>query len=429
MNASLWQIENVTKLSRRSIAGWGFLSASLVRRNLDVDELTLSGTVADVYADPVFNFGDEIVLWRGAVRWWVGWVTQLPAFGSAPSEVRTFVASGAWWWLQQTIYQQPRTVWMNEGVDEAAEKTTVTVLQRASDGSAINMADQVEVGLQYAIDQGAPIEIGPLALAQYAPLDEARDLTCAELVRRALRWSPDSVGWWEYSTSTPTFRLDRRANLSTADIALPPGDSVVSEFSVRPRYDLKVNRVLLIYERTGVRDDDTQFNFLTTDVAGTGGDGFGCFVATVRLGFVNDEPEPLPTGLAAALLAAIGTLQWEGEVVAIEDDCSGLAEPGRVLNLANGRVEWDTMSATVQEVVEELLTGRTRINFGPATHLGVDELIAILRQARSRQADTGVADSLGGGSPPAGGSSGGLGGQAVTLQLCGGGEVRVLKAP
>lgn len=427
MNASLWQLENVTTGQRRTLAGWGFSTASLARRNLDVDELTLSGTVADVFADLLFGYLDKVILWRGSVRYWVGWVTQLPAYASAATEARTYVASGAWWWLEHTIYQQPRTVWINDGDDEATEKTGVTVLQLDGAGAAINIAAQVEVGLQYAIDQGAPLAIGTLTLSQFAPLDEARDLTCAEVVRRSLRWSPDSVGWWEYDTGTPTFRLDRRGNLSAESVSLVPGEAGgVTEFSLRPRYDLRVGRVLLNYERTGVRADESQYNYITSDAAGAGGDGVGTFVATIRLGFVGGAAELVPSGLAAHLYGALSVLQWEGEVVVREDDCTGVVVPGVVLNLADGRAEWETMGATVQELTEALLVGDTRIGFGPAAHLGTDELLDIVRQSRARQGDTGQSGSNGSGSPPPGGG-GGLGGQSIELQLCGGGTVRVLK--
>jgi hypothetical protein len=91
------------------------------------------------------------------------------------------------------------------------------------------------------------------------------------------------------------------------------------------------------------------------------------------------EAEPVPTGLAQALLDAVGVLQYDGALELTEPECSGAAAPGALLNLTGGRAEWTTMAAQVQRVEEAIDLGRTRIVVGPGKHLGHGDLQELLR--------------------------------------------------
>ena len=64
-----------------------------------------------------------------------------------------------------------------------------------------------------------------------------------------LRWSPDAVTWFDYTTSPPTFHCDARANLETQPLALNGGD-LIRDLRVNPRYDLLTPYVLINYEQT-----------------------------------------------------------------------------------------------------------------------------------------------------------------------------------
>jgi hypothetical protein len=95
--------------------------------------------------------------------------------------------------------------------------------------------------------------------------------------------------------------------------------------------------------------------------------------------------EPVPAGLAQALLDAVGTLQYDGVVELTEEECSGLATPGALLNLTGGRAEWTTMAAQVQRVVEAIDLGQTRVTVGPGKHLGHSDLAELLRVNSQRR--------------------------------------------
>lgn len=101
--------------------------------------------------------------------------------------------------------------------------------------------------------------------------------------------------------------------------------------------------------------------------------------------------EPRPVGLAAALLASCSALQYEGHIVLDQDECASGLQPGTVLNLTGGRPEWASMRALVQQVAEDIDAGRTSVVFGPAAHLGVADLVTLLRALRTRKSCTGWA--------------------------------------
>jgi len=103
------------------------------------------------------------------------------------------------------------------------------------------------------------------------------------------------------------------------------------------------------------------------------------------------EPgEVPPTGVAAAQFAALSVLQFEGMTLKMEEECSGFAGPGNVLNLTGGRAEWTTMNATIQSVTENIDAGTTAIAIGPAKHLGVGDMIEQQRIERRPEGNTGM---------------------------------------
>jgi hypothetical protein len=93
----------------------------------------------------------------------------------------------------------------------------------------------------------------------------------------------------------------------------------------------------------------------------------------------------VPAGLAQALLDAVGILAYDGFVELTEEECSGLAAPGALLNLSGGRAEWATMAAQVQRVEEWVDLGRTRVTVGPGKHLGHADLAELLRVNSQRR--------------------------------------------
>ena len=93
--------------------------------------------------------------------------------------------------------------------------------------------------------------------------------------------------------------------------------------------------------------------------------------------------EPVPTGLAAQLLAAVNPLQYEGSYTVVNTEVPVASALGIVLNLTGSNQDtWATMNALVQEIEDNLDTGRTTFKFGPAEHLTIHDLIEQIRALR-----------------------------------------------
>ncbi len=93
--------------------------------------------------------------------------------------------------------------------------------------------------------------------------------------------------------------------------------------------------------------------------------------------------------MAAQLLEAFSTPHYQGTVSILEDECSGDRGLGNVLNLTGGRPEWGTMKAVIQQMTEDLDTGRTTYTVGPPEHLGPQDLIELQRCDRRPEGNTG----------------------------------------
>lgn len=98
-----------------------------------------------------------------------------------------------------------------------------------------------------------------------------------------------------------------------------------------------------------------------------------------------EEGDPQPIGLAQYLYEQVKDLQYSGRFVLSEDEVSGRVRIGKLLNLMGGLEEWTAMRGMVQSVTEHLERGRTEIEFGPPEHLGVQDIIELLKVGRRRR--------------------------------------------
>jgi hypothetical protein len=103
-----------------------------------------------------------------------------------------------------------------------------------------------------------------------------------------------------------------------------------------------------------------------------------------------EEGEPIPVGVAEAIFNALNRLEWRGEVVRVQAECTGWARVGMVLNISGGRGEWANMDAIIQSVEEDLDAGLTRVTIGPAEQLAPQDFIELLRMNRRPEGNTGA---------------------------------------
>ncbi len=371
-----WTLQKASE-TPQSLGDLGVTFARMNFRSLAPDELVFGIERTDVLADPIFADADILTLRKDRVIWFIGRVTKLPAQGSGKSEADEYTVSGPWWYLENIVYQQARAIANGSFTGFNSVNTSHVILQQDANSNKITTGAQITAVVTYATTQGAPIAAGSIPVFVSAPLDEVRDLTCAECIKHSLAWSPDAVSWFDYSSGVPILNIAARAFLSSISKDVTAGN-LIDTFSITPRGDLVPNGVVLVYEKTKTDANGVAYTDTSTDFVGPLS-GIGVIVATIQLtGNGTDTPEPDPIGLAAALYASLVTLQYDGDLVTKEVDCAGDLRPGKVLNLTNGRTVWASMNALIQTVSEDLLHGVTTATFGPPSHLSPQDFVNML---------------------------------------------------
>ena len=505
--------------TEKSVSDWGLSAVTRERVNQAPDLVTFRAAATLSDGDPIFAHGSTIKLKRAGVPWFYGRVISVPGRAAAKIEEQLYVVAGPWWYLENLVFQQAWQTTNGTDTTLIATNKSRLILGQKADGTKLATGAAIAEVLVYATARGVPITVGTISPNAIAPYAEALDRSCAEVIRNLLRWTPDAMVTFDYSTAPfPTLSICRRADAAT--LALPAYGAPISGLDLTPRYDLQAPTVVLKFEQTNDIDNDT-FTSLIVQAAPSDatGDELGALVMTLDLagaratyqkqpvttavipasdtasdviawwkgkfpwltdfadadlsvvsgtqsvtienptaypgltvadvpnellsgsvaawmnlsaapvlvqatlkysGASSDEAsavfdannkrivytrvrgtnaetqtysrltsateaEAVPSGLAAALYAAVSVLQYDGTIELTEQECTGVGAPGVLLNLTGGRAEWATMAAQIQRVEEKLDLGLTKITVGPAKHLGHSELTTWLRANRSRR--------------------------------------------
>ena len=253
----------------------------LVRRRasaaLDTVSFTVPARAAD--APPLYPYGTVLKILRAGTTWFVGRVTRTPASADGRAHRHAYELGGPWWHLDHLVYQQPWTV--RGGA--ATALSSKLILGQGLDGSARTSGQVIADALDYAVAAGAPFQRGTVLDGFAVPLDQVSDVTCAEVIRKTLRWHPDAVAWFDYSTvPLPTVHIRARGDLPAA--ALPYGVGTVRIGDITRHDELYAPAVVIHYEAMGA-DDGQAYTDVVTDAAPAGATGaeFGAVVLTIPL--------------------------------------------------------------------------------------------------------------------------------------------------
>ncbi len=371
----------------------------LVRRRVsqgaDVCLVQVDGQA--VGTPPVFAHGETVVIARNGMTWFAGRVTAVTTSGDGEAQGQVYRLSGPWWFLEQLVARQRWSVRGGAG----SAWTSRLILGQAVDGSPLTTGEVIAQTLQGVVDAGAPLQAGVIEPDLIPPFDEVRELTCAEVVQAMLRWHPDCVAWFDYSTApTPTWHCRKRGSLP--EVTLAVGSAPVAAVrGVTARHDLAVPAVVLNYEVWVEGEGGAALLDIVTDAAPAGATGreFGAVVGTIPLhavGTVTDAAAAVRAlvgggtegtgGRAAGYLAAWAAVPYSGSIVLVEGrgELGGAgAGLGSVLNLTgSGAADWATMRALVVEEEVRVATGTTVLRFGPEAGAGKEGLSAALRVTR-----------------------------------------------
>jgi len=246
-----WTIQSGT--TEKLVGDWGFtqLKRKLVSQGQDELTFLAEGAAADG-PSPFTPFSSVITLWHdrqlntsgmwvGGTVWFVGLVIQIPRNGSPQSESNSYKAAGPWWYLDTRVFEKAFNILdhlATPGLLSSAVFKTETFSHcflnigsslAFSQFNMITTGAQIIEALNWALEPfvststPSPFQIGTVSPALLVPFSEVRDVTCAEVIHKMLRWSPDAVTWFDYTTTSaglacPTFHCDIRANLSAQNI-------------------------------------------------------------------------------------------------------------------------------------------------------------------------------------------------------------------
>lgn len=241
----------------RSLADWGLSSLRAEFASQDIDTLSFSAA-RDFDADDLFPYGCSVELLRSGAVVFLGRIVKAPRRASADSESIAYEAAGPWWWLDHLTFEQLWRFPTGRNPDGSlindSKPLTRLLLGRSLDGDKVPAGDIIsEVFSFIAAKFSAPISLGSLstALSAQIPSEEVRDLTCAEVLRRVLRWFPGVQASWSLSAGHATLNLLDRASLRWS---LDPASDPILSADLTPRPDLRPSCVLVRYFRYNTFD-------------------------------------------------------------------------------------------------------------------------------------------------------------------------------
>jgi len=385
----------------KSFAALGISSARRSLQNAGLDSCALTYkdnlTVGDLWVR-----GKKLSVLRNGDLWFQGRVEN-PVRGASGAAIdRQIIIAGPWWYLQNLTFLQTRTFVTGTASEivSAMDASTVdewsSLLNLGEDetGHQIATHEQIAAVLAFAINRGAPIQVGTIETGITIPRAQARDMSCADVIAGQLRWTPDLTMAWDYSTVPPTFNVRNRTNKTIVTLAL--GTSDVARVDLQPRFDAKIPGVQVNFVRHHTRADGEFYTiekdtagdltrwgilYASFDLEGTAAESISTGDTPVTI--IRDQ-EAAPVGIAARVFSAFGKLHYSGTVEIHEADISGRPWMERAINITGGYPGWVDMDAEVQGVEEETFRGITTLTLGLPGALGPADLFELLRQAKDR---------------------------------------------
>lgn len=284
MNPNIWTLKYLPTDEEKTFAQWGI--GQDCRRelaSLAPDRFTFTVLSLGVDDDPPFAPEETCVIKRNGVGFFYGRVTRIWRTARPGLESIRYELSGPWWYLDSLPFQQDWRIAIDPDDPDSSlvnDGRSRIILFQDIDGGRTSTAEMLAEVLAYVQAHGAPILVASALIPEIKPpFSEVRDMTCGELLKAILRWHPDAVSWFDYTTVTPTLHIATKSNLAAASVAL--SEAPASGLTISERYDLQVAGVMIIYEATNSLNEVT-WTTVSKDIAGVV--GLRTVVATVELG-------------------------------------------------------------------------------------------------------------------------------------------------
>jgi hypothetical protein len=252
----------------KTAAEWGFHRLRRRLASQAPDLLTFEHVVQTMDTTPLFAFGDTLRLYHpNGTKWFQGTVIQTPLSAQPGSEAHGYVVAGPWWNLDESVFKQP---WAIAG---GTTKYTGHIMLNLFAGPALaSISAQVTSICNYLLGLypagSKPFQLGTIAPAAFPPITEINGISCGAAIRLELRWAPDAVTWFDYTTDPPTLNIKHRAGLTAVNLSILDQVSV----SIIPRSDIVRPAVHIQYERTAIENGKRLLSILddVSPVSATG---------------------------------------------------------------------------------------------------------------------------------------------------------------
>jgi hypothetical protein len=244
----------------RSLEAAEIEAATLDFRSLSDDVLSFVIAPEDVTAATIPELAQEMTLYRDGVQFFHGNVTGRPITLQSGKQVVQVVVSGPWWWMERINFTSTKT----DGTGATAERISY-VFGTTSGGS--NLKTSIEAAIDRAITLGVPMQRGTVATFFDVPRITLNQGNCGQVLSELVRLVPDTMVWFDYSTSPATINVSRRGSATTRTLDAASG--ALQSISINPIQELQVSQVRLPYVTRDVAGR-TQFQEQASGTPATG---------------------------------------------------------------------------------------------------------------------------------------------------------------
>ena len=223
----------------KTLEGLQVSDGALTFRSVGVDELVLTISPENIVSYTAPDYAQRVDLFRSGTRFFTGYVTNVKT-SSNNSLIVTI--SNAWWFMERINYVTNQT----DGSGSSASRIT-GVFGTAASG--VNLGTAIQTAINTSVSLGVPMAniAGGSSVGSYfdIPRITLNQSNCAEVISELVRLVPDTMTYFDYTNTTPTFHVVRRSAATTRTLTI--GTSPVEDFEVNPMLELQVSQVVLPY--------------------------------------------------------------------------------------------------------------------------------------------------------------------------------------
>jgi hypothetical protein len=343
---------------------------------------TLAVTLSRSLDDAAFSDFATVVL-QTDERTWTGTLMTEPAQGSGSGETISITARGIWWRWENIIYKQQIQIGPSD--EPTYSSSAAFMLGRVYD-TETDEAERISGQAQFVLltnfltAQGLTFTVTGTFPDLQLPWIPRSNASVASLVQTLLTWFPAYALIFPNGVDPVLVDVDSTDLRAISELGLN-----IEDVTINPRYDLLATSTKIIYLSRALDSNGREYISGTTEDLSTTG-GLSSPV-TLELPVELEVGEAAPaTGLAAQFQRWRGRLQLESRIQTV-GDLKWTWKPGDRIQLGSALDRYATDEAVIQQITRDLMTDTLTLDVGPRNHLGLDQLLQLVRKPPKDQRD------------------------------------------